>query len=98
VEGAEKLSDSHGLGQCLRAEVVSNVLDSRPFGADSSPFVHAVAKPTLEDFEDAIVRAMLEGRGEVAEELARALKARREAAAGNVARTRLGPGSQQPTR
>jgi hypothetical protein len=46
--------------------------------------VHVIAKPSLEQFEDAIVRAMLEGRGDVAEELTRALKARREAASGNV--------------
>jgi hypothetical protein len=44
--------------------------------------VHVVAKPGLEEFEDAIVRAVLDGRGEVAEELARALRARREAAVG----------------
>jgi hypothetical protein len=63
VDGGKKLSDSGALGQCLSAEVDSNVLDSPPFAAGSRPFVHAVAKPTLEYFENAIVRAMLEGRG-----------------------------------
>jgi hypothetical protein len=91
VEVGEKLSDSGGLGQCLSAEVVSDVLESRPFAAGSHPFVQAVAKPTLEDFEDAIVRAVLDGRGAVAEEIARALRARRETAAGNVVRMPLGP-------
>jgi len=36
------------------------------------------------DIEAAIVKAMLEGRGQVAETLTRALRERREAAAGNV--------------
>jgi hypothetical protein len=40
----------------------------------------------LPSAEDAIMRAMLDGRGVVAEELARALKARREAASRNVIR------------
>jgi hypothetical protein len=48
--------------------------------------VHVTAKPSLEQFEDAIVRAMLEGRGDVAEELVRALKARREPPSGDVIR------------
>jgi hypothetical protein len=90
AEGGEKLSGSSALGQCLSSEVISNVLDSRPSDAGSHPFVQVVAKPSLEDFEDAIVRAMLEGKGEVADELARALRARREAAAGNVVRM-VGP-------
>jgi hypothetical protein len=49
-------------------------------------FATGVAKPTEEDFEDAIVRAMLDGRTEVAEVLARALKAWREAGSRNVLR------------
>ncbi len=65
--------------------------DSRPFAAGSRPFVHGVAKPTEEDFEDAIARAMLEGRGEVAEALTRALRARRAAGIRNVVRMSPGP-------
>jgi hypothetical protein len=41
-------------------------------------------EPSDDDLEAAIVRAMLEGRGEVAELLARQLKARQTARAGNV--------------
>ena len=41
-------------------------------------------EPTEGEIESAIVRAMLEGRGEVAEALARALRARRERAANVV--------------
>jgi hypothetical protein len=68
----------------LSSEVLARTdADSRPFAAGSRPFV-TVAKPTDEDFEAAIVRAMLEGRAEVAEVLARALKDRREAGSRNV--------------
>jgi hypothetical protein len=78
--------DASGLDRCSSSEAVPNLLDSRPFDARSCPFVPVLAKPTVEDFEDAIVRAMLEGRGHVAEGLARALRSRRAAAAGNVLR------------
>ena len=51
------------------------------------------ALPTEAEIEGAMVKAMLDGRGEVAEALAHTLRARREMAAGNVVdlRSRTGP-------
>lgn len=46
--------------------------------------VVSVSEPSDDEIGSAIVSAMLEGRGAVAEELARVLKARREARAGVV--------------
>jgi hypothetical protein len=53
--------------------------DSSPLADLSRPF-----EPSDAELEAAIVRAMLDGRGAVADELTRQLRARREAAAGNV--------------
>jgi hypothetical protein len=86
---AEEASEAEDLAgsEVVASEALARTdADSRPFAAGSRPFVHSVAKPTEEDFEDAIVRAMLDGRTEVAEVLARALKARREVVSRNVLR------------
>jgi hypothetical protein len=48
------------------------------------------AEPTDADIESAIVRAMLGGHGDVATELTRQLKTRRERVAGNVVRMKRG--------
>jgi hypothetical protein len=58
--------------------VFGSIGDSVPPQSRTDP------EPTEAEIEAAIVRAMLDGRGAVAEALAAALKARRAAAAGNV--------------
>jgi hypothetical protein len=68
---------------------VNNRRDSRPFDSPSRPFAPGVAKPTFADIEDAIVWAMIEGRGAVAEELARVLQARRKATSRHPAQVAL---------
>jgi hypothetical protein len=57
---------------------------SRPFASGSPPFVTGVSKITDAELVDAAARAMLEGRGELAEFLIREVRQRRERATGNV--------------
>jgi hypothetical protein len=57
---------------------------SRPFASGSHPFVTSVSKITDAELVNAAARAMLEGRGELAEFLVREVRQRRERAAGNV--------------
>lgn len=84
VAAAVYVNDFDGLSGPLCGGHDQNEHESRPFEARSRPFVQVMAKPTPEEFEDAIARAMLDGRGDVAEELARALRARRESKAAGV--------------
>jgi hypothetical protein len=75
----ERFTPSSALGD------VTNKRDSRPFDARSRPFVHRGTKPSLEEIEDAIVLAVLDERGEVADELVRVLRSRRDSPAGKLA-------------
>jgi hypothetical protein len=79
AEGSPEAEDLADSVVALPEALARTDANSGPFAAGSRPFVTGVAKPSEEDIEDAIVRAMLEGQPEVAEMLARALKARREA-------------------
>jgi hypothetical protein len=63
---------------------IQTARSSPGFAGASADLVVPNAEPSDADLEAAIVRAMLDGRGEVADLLARQLRAKQAARAGNV--------------
>jgi hypothetical protein len=80
----DNFSIFRGLDDRLRPSSGMRLHESRPPDDASRRLTRPVAEPMLEDFENAIVWATLQSRGDVAEQLTRALRRRCEEATHTV--------------